>query len=151
MNTHEENTRQEREWQAQERALDDERNGAVPGEDPLQARYRLIARALRQPLPHALPDDFATRVAARARLQAAHASPDLRIEQRLVRALVAVLALSAAVAVAWYGQQWLRAIAVLLPGAAMNWTLALMACVGLSWSFDLLRARHGAHSRSSLH
>jgi hypothetical protein len=34
---------------------------------------------------------------------------------------------------------------VLLPGAALNWTLALMACVGLSWSFDLLRRREKLH------
>ena len=145
MNTHEENTHEEREWQAQERALHDERNGAAPGDDPLQAHYRRVARALRRPLPHALPDDFAARVAARARRQAAHAPPDLRIEQRLVRVLVAVLALSAAVAVAWYGQQWLQAITVLLPGAALNWTLALTACVGLSWSFGLLHRRERFH------
>jgi hypothetical protein len=44
-------------------------------------------------LPHALTEDFAARVAARAKMQAAHAPPDLRIEQRLVRALIAVLAL----------------------------------------------------------
>ena len=131
-------TNEKNEWQAQERALHDERNGAAIGDDPLQARYRAIARALRQPLPHALPDDFAAQVAARARRQAAHAPPDLRIEQRLMRVLIAVLALSAAVAVAWYGQQWLHAIALLLPGAALNWTLALMACVGLSWSLQLL-------------
>ena len=140
MNTHEKN-----EWQAQERALHDERIGAAPGDDPLQLHYRLVARALRQPLPHALPDDFAARVAARARRQAAHAPPDLRIEQRLVRALIAVLALSAAVAVAWYGQQWLQAITMLLPGAALNWTLALAACVGLSWSFGLLHRRERFH------
>jgi hypothetical protein len=145
MNTREKNTHEEREWQAQERALQDERNSAAPGDDPLQAHYRLVARALRQPLPHALPDDFAARVAARARQQAAHAPPDLRIEQRLVRALIVVLALSAAVVVAWYGPQWWQAITVLLPGAALNWTLALMACVGLSWSFDLLRRREKLH------
>lgn len=136
MNTHDKN-----EWQAQERALQDERNGVAPGDDPLQARYRLIARALRQPLPHALPEDFAVQVAARALGRAVHAPPDLRVEQRLVRALVAVLALSAAVAVAWYGPQWLQAITVLLPGAALNWTLALTACVAVSWSFDLLHRR----------
>jgi hypothetical protein len=141
MKIQEESTLEQREWQAQERALHDERIGAAPGDEPLHAHYRLVARALRQPLPHALPDDFAARVAARARLQAAHAPPDLRIEQRLVRGLVAVLALSAAVAVAWYGQQWLQAIMVLLPGAALNWTLALTACVAVSWSFDLLHRR----------
>ena len=145
MNTREKNTHEEHEWQAQERALHDERNGAATGDDPLQAHYRLVARALRQPLPHALPDDFAAGVAARARQQAAHAPPDLRIEQRLVRALVVVLALSAAVVLAWYGPQWLQVIAVLLPGAALNWTLALMACVGVSWSFELLHRRDKLH------
>jgi hypothetical protein len=141
MNIHEENTHEEREWQAQERALHDERLGVASGDDPLQAHYRLVARALRQPLPDALPGGFAEQVAARARLQAVHAPPDLRIEQRLVRVLVAVLALSAAVAVAWYGPQWWQAVTTLLPGAALNWTLALMACVGLSWTFDLLQRR----------
>jgi hypothetical protein len=145
MKTHEENTHEEREWQAQERALHDERIGAAPGDDPLQAHYRRVARALRQPLPHALTEDFAARVAARAKMQAAHAPPDLRIEQRLVRALIAVLALSAAVAVAWYGPQWLQAITVLLPGAALNWTLALTACLGVSWSFGLLHRRERLH------
>ena len=135
------NTHDKHEWQAQERALHDERNDAVANEDPLQARYRLIARALRQPLPHALPEDFAARIAAHARMQAAHAPPDLRTEQRLMRALIVVLALSAAVVLAWYGPQWWQAITMLLPGAALNWTLALMACVGLSWSFDLLHRR----------
>ena len=141
MKTHEENTHEEREWQAQERALHDERIGAAPGDDPLLAHYRRVARVLRQPMPQALPDDFAARVAARARPRAAHAPLDLRIEQRLVRVLVAVLALSSAVAVAWYGQQWVQAITMLLPGAALNWTLALTACVGLSWSFGLLHRR----------
>jgi hypothetical protein len=145
MNTHEKNTHEEREWQAQERALHDERNGVAPGDDPLQAQYRMVARALRQPLPHALPDGFAAQVAARARRQAAHAPPDLRIEQRLMRGLITLLALSAAVAVAWYGPQWLQVIAVLLPGAALNWTLALMGCVGVSWSFELLHRRDKLH------
>ena len=141
MNTHEKNTREEGEWQAQERALHDERLGVATGDDPLQAHYRLVARALRQPLPDALPGGFAEQVAALARMHAAHAPPDLRIEQRLVRALVVVLALSAAVVLAWYGPQWWQAVTTLLPGAALNWTLALMACVGLSWTFDLLQRR----------
>jgi hypothetical protein len=49
------------------------------------------------------------------------------------------------VAVAWYGQQWLQAITVLLPGAALNWTLALTACLGVSWSFGLLHRREKLH------
>jgi hypothetical protein len=144
-NTSGQNTHDAGEWQAQERALHDERIGAAPGDDPLHADYRRVARALRQPLPHAPPEDFAANVAALARLQAMHKAPDLRIEQRLVRGLIAVLALSAAVVVAWYGAQWWQAITVLLPGAALNWTLALMACVAVSWSFDLLHRRENPH------
>ena len=127
------------EWLAQERALQDERRDAPGSDDPLQARYRQIARALRQPLPHALPDDFPARIAALAAAEARHGVVDTAVEQRLVRALVILLALSAAIVAALYGQQWLQAILAVMPGVAFNWTLALLACVGLSWSFDRLR------------
>ena len=135
------------EWLAQERALQDERRDGASSDDPLQARYRQIARALRQPLPHALPDDFAARIAALAAADARHGAVDTAVEQRLVRALVTLLALSAAVVAALYGQQWLQAIVAVLPGVAFNWTLALLACVGLSWSFDRLRVHRLSHER----
>ena len=38
-------------------------------------------------------------------------------------------------------EELVEAITVLLPGAALNWTLALTACVGVSWSFGLLHRR----------
>ena len=56
----------EREWQAQERALQEERLHLTG--DPRLAAYRRIARALRQPLPDALPADFARRLAASSSL-----------------------------------------------------------------------------------
>ena len=135
------------EWLAQERALQDERRDAAGSEDPLQARYRQVARALRQPLPHALPDDFAARVAALAAAEARDGAVDTAVEQRLVRALVALLGLSAAMVAALYGQQWLQAILAVLPGVAFNWTLALLACVGLSWSFERLRGHRLPHGQ----
>ena len=50
----------EREWQAQEHALQAERLGLDPaGDNARVRRYRLLARALRQPLPETLPGDFA--------------------------------------------------------------------------------------------
>lgn len=138
----------EQEWQAQERALREECSGAIAGDDPLLERYRQVARALRRPLPDAPPADFARSVALR--VASAYASPDMRLEQLLLHALSALLALSAVVAMALYGSQWLRAFAALLPsmaagsapaGLALNWTLALAACLGLSWSLERLR-RH---------
>jgi hypothetical protein len=128
------------EWQAQERALQDEREGTT-SHDPLVARYRVITQALRQPQPHGLPSNFAEMMAARAR----HAAPlDTTFEQRLVRVLTASLGVSGVAAAAWYGPSWWPAIAEVLPlssGTAVNWALALGACVGASWLFDALRRR----------
>ena len=132
----------EHEWQAQERALREERAGAIAaGDDPLLARYRQVARALRRPLSDAPPADFARSVALR--MATAHAAPDMRLEQQLLRALSLLLAVSAIAAMALYGSEWLRAFAAVLPslavGTALNWALALAACLGLSWSFERLR------------
>jgi hypothetical protein len=130
----------EPEWQAQERALREERNGVAAGDDPLVARYRQVARALRQPADSAPPPDFARTVAAR--VAAAHAPPDMRLELALLRALSGLLGMSAIVAAALYGGQWLHAFAALLPpivtGTALNWALALGACLALSWGFGRL-------------
>jgi hypothetical protein len=88
------------------------------------------------------------------RVAAAHARPDIRLEQLLLRTLSLLLAVSAIAAMALYGGEWLRAFAALLPslavgnasaGLAVNWTLALAACLGLSWSFE--RLRRGLHRR----
>ena len=61
----------EREWQAQERALQDARRGApaTPG-DPLAARHRQVADALRVPPADLLPADVAERVARQAEANA---------------------------------------------------------------------------------
>jgi hypothetical protein len=146
MNIDRTNPDHEREWQAQERALREVRAGCAPSNDPLLASYRSVARALRQPLPDALPADFAQIVAKRA--FAAHTPLDLRFEQALMRNLVVVLALSAAVATALYGSVFLQALAALMPASsstvAFGWALALAGCVGLSWSFELLRRRIAA-------
>ena len=143
------NIDRDREWQAQERALQEEGSNAPATHDPLVARYRVIARALRQPLPAALPDDFAERVAARV----AHAKLDTRVEQGLMRALVALLALSGAVVAAVYGAGWVQAIATVLSplsGTAANWMLALAACVAMTWSLQALgrgdHADRGGHA-----
>lgn len=135
----------EAEWLAQEQAWRDERDGVARAGDPLQASYRAVARALRVPPPGRLPSNFAVQVAARAAAMATQRPLDLRFEQRLVRALVGVFALSAAVAAALYGQQALAGLAALVPAISADesrdWISLVAGCVALSWSFHLLRHR----------
>ena len=136
---------EEREWRAQERALHDERAGASVGDDPLIAAYRDVTRALRAPLPEALPADFARAVAARCDPARAPVRVDTRLEQQVQRMLLAALAVAACVVAALYGGQWLHATADALPlfdsGVARNWTAALVACLALSWAMGVLRER----------
>lgn len=135
-------TAREREWLAQERALDAERRGLDPAADDARTRrYRLLARALREPMPVALPADFAQRMAAQvAAVPARRRAADARIEYSLIGTLVAVMAVAAGVVVASYGSAWLPAFRSLLPPAgtpATGWLLALGGCVGASWLLGL--------------
>lgn len=136
----------EREWQLQERALQDEREGTPPGDEPALAQYRRVARALRSPLAEGLPADFAAQVAAAA---SARARVDGRLEQVLTQSLLATLAFAGVITAMLYGGDWWRASASLLPppqrlGMALQWGLAIAGCLGLSWSTEFLRRRHAA-------
>lgn len=130
----------EYEWQAQEAALQHARSGEAPrSDDPLVARYLLVARALREPLPIGLPDDFAAQVARRV---ATPVDLDARFEQRLVTLLIALFAVSGVIVAAIYGSDWLRAGSMFMPelgGASLRWLGLVLACVGLSWTMGLLR------------
>jgi hypothetical protein len=140
------NEAEQREWLAQERAWRDERAGTAPGEDPAAASYRTLMRALRTPLPDALPADFARSIAARASQVAA---VDTRLEQHFQRLLLATLALAALAACAVYGGDWLRASIAALPlldrATTVNWSAALAACLGLSWAMDAFRRHMRLH------
>ncbi|QIL19722.1 hypothetical protein [Thermomonas sp. HDW16] len=117
-------------WQAQEKA----RMGDVDADvDELR-----IAHALRRVPPMALPSDFATTV---ARSAAAQAASNSLLEQRLLRGLVLVFALSAAVVVAWYGRGWAVELAQVLPGGsdALGWSAVAALCVLGNWGFGALR------------
>jgi hypothetical protein len=128
----------EREWLAQERAMRRERLQLDPaGDDARSQRYRLLARALREPLPDALPADFAQRLVARVA-----ASPDrraasgTRFEFALMLALATALAAAAGAVVAVYGSTWLPSFVALMPtphAPAIRWLLALGGCLGASW------------------
>ena len=121
-------------WHAQERA----RRGE-PDADPLDLR---VARALRQAPPVGLPPDFAARVAARARAETA---AGLDLEAWRLRALGVVVALAAAVVVAWFGRGWAAGLVQVLPGGreALGWCGAVALCLLANGALGLLRRRVG--------
>lgn len=130
-------------WQAQERA----RLAASDGTAIADAVDLRVARALRHAPPVELPNDFAARVAGLARLQATNNS---LFEQRLLRGLSILFALSALVTVAWFGRSWPASLAAVLPGGseAASWSMAAGLCVMANWAFALLRGQNerGGHT-----
>ena len=135
-------TSHEREWLIQERAMRRERlHLDAAGDDARTRRYRLLARALRQPPPDGLPADFAQRVAAR--VTAAPAT--FRFESVLTTSLAIALGVAALVGIGIYGSQWLPSFRAMLPaprGPAGSWLLAFAGCVGASWLLGQWQ-RHG--------
>jgi hypothetical protein len=138
----------EREWRLQERALREERLRAGDAGDPEVAAYRRIVRALREPVPDALPADFARAVAAQAARLPARGGNAL--ERWLLRLLAVAFAASALYFVANDGGQWLRASLQLLPAAdataLRSWGLALGGCIAMTWAFGRLRIDDRAHA-----
>jgi hypothetical protein len=139
----------EREWQVQERALREARDGLdMSSDDIALAQYRSIALALRQPPHGVLPADFAAGVARFAGEGIASERAAARVdgvvfEQVLVRILSAAFALSALAALGIYGGRLLAMLQSATGNEGLQWTLALAACVGLSWSLEWLRRRSG--------
>jgi hypothetical protein len=105
---------------------------------------RHIDQALRREPDAGPPADFARSVAARVAQASGQASVwEPRMERWLLRGLALVFAGATLAVVALYGREWITGFALLLPAAAsataLNWMLALLACVALSWSFERLR------------
>jgi hypothetical protein len=138
----------EREWLAQERAWRDARDG-LPSTDPMALRYRKVADALRTPLPDSLPEDFAASVARLADFNATAPAAqtdvqDAPFERTLLRGALGILGLGSAVVVAMFGRAWLAPTLGLLQldsAGAVNWALALAACIGATWLTEQLRRR----------
>ncbi|WP_329741630.1 hypothetical protein [Dyella sp. A6] len=132
---------QEREWQAQERALRAERLGLDPrGDDVRVRRYRVLSKALRQPPAEALPADFAAQVAA---LAAPATQPRKTrhgaLETALLTSLPGIAVVAGAVALGYDAQAWLPAVRVAVPAVdpqSLRWLLALGGCLGLSWLLE---------------
>jgi hypothetical protein len=107
----------------------------LPAGDPQVDAYRLVWRALRQPLPVALPDDFAQQVVRR--LQSREEAAQL--EQWLTRLLVVILAVAAAV---FALPPMARVLAPLVRATAAQpvpWSLVFVAALGMAavWLTDL--------------
>jgi hypothetical protein len=132
--------REQREWDAQERAVAAERAGSAAVGDAAAEQYRLVARALRTPQLDALPLNFAAQTAARARHEARVANES--VEVWLERGLVALLLLAGAAAIRAYGGESLLDFSLSVPEGAtfgiqsvLSWSLAVAACVGISSVF----------------
>jgi hypothetical protein len=137
----------EREWQLQERARRAERAGAADdGGDARAAHYRLIARVLRAPPLSAVPADFARQAAAFA-----ERSADAALERWLLRFGLAAAAAVIIAGIALVGPQWNAALAETFgdPAAvdALQWSLAILGCLGLSAVLDYLFRRKPRFAR----
>ena len=131
----------EREWQAQEQALRDERLGvAASGSDAPDgrtiARSRACCASRRR---QSLPPDFARQVAGLADARAPLARDATRFERIMLNLLGAALVVSGIAAIAVYGNQALAGVDVRI----VQWGSALAACAALSWSFDWARRQFG--------
>lgn len=133
----------EREWQRQELALQQEREGRPAGGDAATQAYRLLARGLAQPLVPELPPDFARRVARlaeRARL------PDGRLEQQALLVCLGLFALLAGYAVFVQGAGWLAQLRTLVPaldGGGARWALLALVCAGAAyWPRSIVLRSH---------
>jgi hypothetical protein len=145
----------EREWQAQERAMQCERAGVeVTDGDAASAEYLSIARALRQPLDAGLPADFASRVANLATARVRPAGVDSRFEQGLLVVLGVSMGIAALVAAWVYGAGWMQSMLNPLAApfghvgkASLAWPLALASCLVLSWLSGHLHRHAGRADR----
>lgn len=125
----------QREWAAQERARQEEHLALdASASDPLVRRYRLAAHALRQPLPDALPPDFATQVAG-SLLHARQDANETRLEQIMLIGLCGLLGIVALVILTSYAGAWLPAMRAALPAAdpSHRWLLIFAGCAGVSY------------------
>jgi len=128
--------RLEAEWQAQERALEQERRGLpLDPADSRLAEYRLIARALRTPAMEPVPYDLAAQIVRH--VEGTPAAGEL-LERWMLRVLGVILAIAVISAVSAYGAQWMPAFERVWPALSpqsADWAGLLVGClaVSLAW------------------
>ena len=123
----------EREWQRQERALLQEREGLPDDGDAGTQAYRLLARELAEPIAVELAPDFArsiARRAERARLL------DGRPERLGLSVCLVVFGLFAGYVLFVQGSEWLAQLQTLVPaldGGGMHWAVLALVCAALAY------------------
>ncbi|MFC3650591.1 hypothetical protein ACFONN_03495 [Dyella humi] len=125
----------EREWALQEQAVRAERLGLDASRDAELQRYRVVARALRQPLDEDLPLNFAREVAREARRRAAG---DMRLELYLSWTLLGVLVAMLIGVMLRYGSALGQLTHIAL---SQPWLLALAGFFALLAASKLLHRR----------
>ena len=122
-----------------------EKQGLPPGGNAALDGYRLVVRALRQPLAQQLPADFAARVAARVAARAGAPEESTRLEDWLMSLLLLVLAGTGLFYVQPVMAEVFSQLHVRLP--AIPWPLlgAAAASVAVAWALD--RGAIGWHQR----
>jgi len=123
------------EWQAQERARKTVRDAALPlGDEGADVAYRRIAQALREPPSINLPRDFAADVAKLAAPSAtphrAKADPELRIAGTLAGILVVCCVVA--------GFRYADALGSLLASPLGAWSFSVLCCAAAAQGFQLL-------------
>lgn len=128
-------------WQQQEKLQNDAERAErerLPAGDPQVDAYRLVWRALKQPLPVSLPSDFAQQVLRKLQIREEAAG----FEQWLTNALLVMMAIGAAI----FGLPPLAAtLARVLRATAaqpMPWSLMFVAVLGMVavWLVDVALA-----------
>ena len=147
----------EDEWLAQERALRAEREHADGAHDDARLHsYRTIARALHEPLPHALPADFvaqvAQRVAATQIPQSAQTPFAAPFERIVIGLMIALFGLAIGTAVALSAATVLQPLGDTVRQAVVwgsnPWLMALAVCLATSTALQRLQRALSTHAHA---
>ena len=114
-----------------------ERNGLAPGANAGVDRYRLVMRALRQPLAVQLPADFAARVSARIVLPEERGS----VEDWLVSVLLLAVGVAGLLYLQPVMAEVLASMNFRLPSVPWPLLLAGGVAMGVAWAVDQGAAR----------
>lgn len=122
----------DRDMRLQAEAEHAERERQAPGRDPRVNRYRLIVRALRQPLEPRLPADFDTRVAEMALRRDGDGFEDL-----LVSLLLLAMGIGALLFVGPSLAKMTQAmVSISLPPLPWHQVVMAAICIGVVWTID---------------
>ena len=124
--------RSEHEARLQALAEQAEREGAGASGDPQMDRYRLVARALRQPLVHDLPVDFTARVLVRIAQMEERAG----FEDAVTIMLLLVMAVVGLVVAAPFFGAMASQFHLAMPALPWAQLLASALCIGGFWLLD---------------